>query len=112
MFVDSVNFFPKFRKQFVHIFILGLFDMIKDISEPSLRVLTFHLTCSKERIHHSCALISIFSLHLFTDTLFSLTHPALHFSLDDYKGRVRPLLSQCSILAVVRVLPMKMNASS
>ena len=41
MFVDSVYVFPKFRKQFVHIFILGLFDMIKDISEPTLRVLTF-----------------------------------------------------------------------
>ena len=48
MFVDSVNVFPKFRKQFVHVFILGLFDIIKDISEPTLRVLTFHLTNSKE----------------------------------------------------------------
>ena len=48
MFVDSVNVFPKFGKQSVHVFILGLFDMIKDISEPTLRVLTFHLTSSKE----------------------------------------------------------------
>lgn len=31
MFVDSVYAIPKFRKQFVHFFILGHLDMIKDI---------------------------------------------------------------------------------
>ena len=48
MFVDSVNVFQKIGKQSVHACILGPFDMIKDISEPTLRVLTFHLTSSKE----------------------------------------------------------------
>ena len=73
MFVDSVYIFPKFRKQFVQIFILGLFDMIKDVSQPSLRVLTFHLTCSKERIHHGCTLTCIVSL---TKQVGFFSHPA------------------------------------
>ena len=54
MFVDSVNVFPTFGKQSVHVFILGPFDMIKDISEPTLRVLTFHLTSSKEWVLGEC----------------------------------------------------------
>ena len=33
-------------------------------------------------VHH-CTLIGIFRLNLFTDTLFSFTHPAFHFCLDD-----------------------------
>ena len=48
MFVDSVNVFPKFGKQYVHVFIIGPFDMIKDISEPTFGILPFHLTSSKE----------------------------------------------------------------
>ena len=36
MFVDSVNVFPKFRKQFIQVLLLGVLDMVKDVSQRPL----------------------------------------------------------------------------
>ena len=47
MFVESINVFPKLRKQFVHI-LLGRLYVIKDVGEPTLRILARHLTGTKD----------------------------------------------------------------
>ena len=36
MFVDSVYIFPKFRKQFIQVLLLGVLDMVKDVSQRPL----------------------------------------------------------------------------
>ena len=47
-YVDSVYIFPKFRKQFIQVLLLGVLDMVKDVSQPSLFIPAFHFACAKE----------------------------------------------------------------
>ena len=49
MFVDSVYVFPKFRKQFVHIFILGLFVTLLEVLRLAKRDLRVAPEHRKER---------------------------------------------------------------
>jgi hypothetical protein len=50
MFVYSVNVFPKFRKQFIQVLLLGVLDMVKDESQLSLGFAAYSSIASLKKV--------------------------------------------------------------